>query len=64
MRICQRTRRAQRVALAGLTLAAACAGPDGFYQATRAIDQRAAGSVHVAVLAVAPWSHYASALQP
>ena len=43
---------------------ASCAGKTGFYRPERAADQREAGSVHVAVLAVAPWSHYESALQP
>lgn len=33
-------------------------------RALRSESVREAGSVHLAVLAVAPWSHYASALQP
>ena len=41
----------------------ACSAP-AFYRETRAIDQRDAGSVHVTVLAVAPWSHYVDALSP
>jgi len=49
-------------ALAALGLAA-CTAP-AFYRETRAIDQRDAGSVHVTVLAVAPWSHYVDALSP
>jgi len=48
--------------LAALGLAA-CTSP-AFYRETRAIDQRDAGSVHVTVLAVAPWSHYVDALSP
>lgn len=48
----------------GVSLLAACAGQRDFFRPERAIDQREAGSVHVAVLAVAPWSHYQSALQP
>lgn len=41
-----------------------CKGTQEFFRPTRAPDQRAAGSVHVAVLAVAPWSRYEAALQP
>ena len=44
--------------------ASACTSAPGFYRPERAASQREAGSVHVAVLAVAPWSHYESALQP
>jgi hypothetical protein len=49
----------------GLALATlgACKS-DGFFRETRAQDQRDAGSVHVTVLAVAPWSHYVDALSP
>src|SRR5262245_65845485 len=50
-------------ALGALSLAA-CRGNRGLFRPERAVDQRDAGSVHVAVLAVAPWSHYESALQP
>jgi hypothetical protein len=46
------------------TLGACASSSGGFFEPTRAADQREAGSVHVAVLAVAPWSHYESALQP
>ena len=42
----------------------ACKSQDPFHRATRAATQRDAGSVHVTVLAVAPWSHYVDALQP
>ncbi len=35
-----------------------------FHREARAVDQRDAGSVHVTVLAVAPWSHYVDALTP
>lgn len=46
-------------------LTAACAAPSGLeHRAVRANNVREAGSVHVAVLAVAPWSHYARALSP
>lgn len=48
--------------LAALGLAA-CTAP-AFHRETRALDQRDAGSVHVTVLAVAPWSHYVDALSP
>lgn len=41
-----------------------CSSSRPFWDAVRAADQREAGSVHLAVLAVAPWSHYAAALQP
>ncbi len=41
-----------------------CSSSRPFWDAARAADQREAGSVHLAVLAVAPWSHYAAALQP
>lgn len=42
----------------------ACKNAQGFHHGTRAVTQRDAGSVHVTVLAVAPWSHYIDALQP
>lgn len=43
----------------------ACSSPAGFEQrANRADSVRDAGSVHIAVLAVAPWSDYAAALVP
>jgi len=42
----------------------ACKSQQEFHRATRAVTQRDAGSVHVTVLAVAPWSHYLDALQP
>ncbi|MCY2960500.1 MAG: hypothetical protein NTY35_10085 [Planctomycetota bacterium] len=42
---------------------AACQS-EPFHRETRALDQRDAGSVHVTVLAVAPWSHYVDALTP
>jgi hypothetical protein len=38
--------------------------PNEIFDPVRATDQQAAGSVQLAVLAVAPWSDYASALQP
>lgn len=51
--------------VSGLALATlgACKS-EGFFRETRALDQRDAGSVHVTVLAVAPWSHYVDALSP
>ncbi|MBL8861732.1 MAG: hypothetical protein JNK02_06935 [Planctomycetes bacterium] len=51
-----------RGACAALALSA-CSAPE-FHRETRALDQRDAGSVHVTVLAVAPWSHYVEALTP
>lgn len=42
----------------------ACAEQRSFWEAERAASQREAGSVHLSVLAVAPWSHYESVLQP
>ena len=50
--------------LVAALIAAACAQKREFHRPERAANQREAGSVHVAVLAVAPWSHYESALQP
>ncbi|MEQ1895690.1 MAG: hypothetical protein ABL998_24385, partial [Planctomycetota bacterium] len=47
-----------------VTLGTGCRGASEFFRPTRAPDQRSAGSVHVAVLAVAPWSRYEAALQP
>jgi len=47
-----------------LLCSAGCSSGREFFRPERAADQREAGSVHVAVLAVAPWSHYESALQP
>lgn len=41
-----------------------CRTSSPLFQPERAEDMQEAGSVHVAVLAVAPWSDYASALQP
>ncbi|NOT29182.1 MAG: hypothetical protein HOP15_01900 [Planctomycetes bacterium] len=41
-----------------------CRSSSPLFQPERAEDMQEAGSVHVAVLAVAPWSDYASALQP
>ncbi len=51
--------------VSGLALATlgACKS-EGFFRETRALDPRDAGSVHVTVLAVAPWSHYVDALSP
>ncbi len=45
-------------------LLGACGAPRSFWDSALASDQRAAGSVHLSVLAVAPWSHYESLLQP
>jgi len=45
-------------------LLSACLGQRESYRPERAASVRDAGSVHVAVLAVAPWGHYASVLQP
>jgi len=42
----------------------ACQSGSALFEPVRAADMQEAGSVHVAVLAVAPWSDYASALQP
>lgn len=42
----------------------ACGPSRGLYNPERAANQREAGSVHMAVLSVAPWSHYSAALQP
>ncbi len=52
------------VAAALSVLGLACAARHELFRPERAADQREAGSVHIAVLAVAPWSHYESALQP
>jgi hypothetical protein len=60
----RRTPPSALLALGGAGLLAACAARREFFAPERAADQRAAGSVHVVVLAVAPWSHYESALQP
>ncbi len=51
-------------ALAAASFALFGCKSDPFHAATRATDQRDAGSVHVTVMAVAPWSHYVDALQP
>lgn len=48
------------LALAG----SSCLGAPDVHESQRKDTQREAGSVHMAVLAVAPWSHYADALQP
>ncbi len=48
--------------LAGALLCACQAGVE--YEATRVASTREAGSVHVAVLSVAPWERYVTALQP
>jgi len=45
-------------------LLAACSSSSALFEPERADDMADAGSVHLAVLAVAPWSDYASALQP
>ena len=53
------------LSIAGLTLASLCAYRSELeYNANRAVDTREAGSVHVAVLSVAPWERYVNALQP
>lgn len=41
-----------------------CSTASPLFQPERSEDMQEAGSVHLAVLAVAPWSEYASALQP
>lgn len=62
MRISSLTSAALLVALA--LGPSACKSQSEFHRSTRAETQRDAGSVHVTVLAVAPWSHYIDALQP
>lgn len=42
----------------------ACQSAGGVFESERAANMREAGSVHLAVLAVAPWSDYVAALQP
>lgn len=42
----------------------ACRSSSPLFQPERSADMEEAGAVHLAVLAVAPWSEYASALQP
>ena len=54
---------APKAALAALLLPA-CYSHGALFEPERADDLQEAGSVHLAVLAVAPWSEYASALQP
>jgi hypothetical protein len=64
----QSERDCARDLVAALATAAAVAGPacqaSGPFDADRAVDMRDAGTVHLAVLAVAPWSEYVAALQP
>lgn len=47
-----------------LALTAACSATDPLFDGRRAHDHHDAGSVHLSVLAVAPWSDYAAAMQP
>ncbi len=57
--------RALVLCLALALLSVSCRQGGGIERrALRSTSVRDAGSVHLAVLAVAPWSHYASALQP
>jgi len=51
-------------ALLAILALPACESTSPLFQPVRATDRDDAGSVHLAVLAVAPWSDYASALQP
>lgn len=50
--------------LVGAALGAGCAPSDGMFQPLRARTMQEAGSVHLSVLSVAPWSEFAAALQP
>src|SRR5262245_65087738 len=50
--------------LAVLALGPSACKTQEFHRGTRAATQRDAGSVHVTVLAVAPWSQYRDALSP
>lgn len=50
--------------LPALLLAGACAPDDGMFRPVRAETMRDAGSVHLSVLSVAPWSKYVAALTP
>ena len=52
------------LAILAVLTTAACSVVDSVYTGTRAEDLRDAGSVHLSVLAVAPWSEYVAAMQP
>jgi len=62
--VATRTYRTARWATLLVFLWCSCVGAPNVHRATRKATQREAGSVHLAVVAVAPWSHYADALQP
>ncbi len=46
------------------SLGASCGTSQPFWRPVSAASAREAGSVHLTVLSVAPWSHYVGALQP
>lgn len=59
-----RPRGLRSISALSLVIALCACGGLNLHQSNRVETQREAGSVHVAVLSVAPWSHYARAMQP